>query len=47
MDRGQISARGTDRIILMSWTLADLAGETQPRLAEIGTALGLRLGAGQ
>jgi magnesium chelatase family protein len=46
MDRGQISARGADRIIRMSWTLADLAGEARPRLAEIGTALGLWLGAG-
>jgi magnesium chelatase family protein len=46
MDRGQISARGADRIIRMSWTLADLAGEGRPRLAEIGAALGLWLGAG-
>jgi len=46
MDLGQISARGADRIIRMSWTLADLAGVAQPRLAEIGTALGLWLGAG-
>ncbi len=46
MDRGQISARGADRIIRMSWTLADLAGEARPRLAEIGAALGLWLGAG-
>jgi magnesium chelatase family protein len=36
MDRGQVSARGADRIIRMSWTLADLAG----------AALGLWLGAG-
>jgi magnesium chelatase family protein len=46
MDLGQLSARGTDRIIRMSWTLADLAGQPQPRLAEVGTALGLWLGAG-
>jgi len=46
MDRGQISARGADRIIRMSWTLADLAGADRPGLAEIGTALGLWLGAG-
>jgi magnesium chelatase family protein len=46
MDRGQISARGADRIIRMSWTLADLAGETRPRLAEVGAALGLWLGSG-
>jgi magnesium chelatase family protein len=46
MDRGQVSARGADRIIRMSWTLADLAGVDRPRLAEIGAALGLWLGAG-
>jgi magnesium chelatase family protein len=45
MDLGQISARGADRIIRMSWTLADLAGQDKPRLAEIGHALGLWLGA--
>jgi magnesium chelatase family protein len=46
MDRGQISARGADRIIRMSWTLADLAGQPRPRLAEVGAALGLWLGSG-
>ena len=46
MDRGQISARGADRIIRMSWTLADLAGAARPRLEEIGAALGLWLGTG-
>ena len=46
MDRGQISARGADRIIRMSWTLADLAGVIRPRLEEIGAALGPWLGAG-
>jgi magnesium chelatase family protein len=46
MDRGQISARGADWIIRMSWTLADLAGQPRPRQAEIGTALGLWLGSG-
>jgi len=47
MDRGQISARGADRILRMSWTLADLAGEPRPRLAEVGAALGLWLGSGR
>ena len=46
MDRGQVSARGADRIIRMSWTLADLAGQDRPRLDQIGTALGLWLGTG-
>ena len=46
MDRGQISARGADRIIRMSWTLADLAGGAGHGLAEVGAALGLWLGSG-
>jgi magnesium chelatase family protein len=46
MDHGQVSARGADRIIRMSWTLADLAGQARPRLDEIGAALGLWLGTG-
>ncbi len=46
MDLGEISARGADRIIRMSWTLADLAGVDRPGTAEIGYALGLWLGVG-
>ena len=46
MDLGQISARGADRIIRMSWTLADLAGAGRPGADQIGTALGLWLGTG-
>jgi magnesium chelatase family protein len=46
MDLGQVSARGTDRIIRMSWTLADLAGLPQPGREQIGAALALWLGAG-
>ena len=46
MDLGQVSARGTDRIIRMSWTLADLAGLPRPGRDQIGTALALWLGTG-
>ena len=46
MDLGQISARGADRVIRMSWTLSDLAGKNRPGLDEIGCALGLWLGVG-
>jgi magnesium chelatase family protein len=46
MDLGQVSARGADRIMRMAWTLADLAGQPLPRLAEIGAALAMWLGAG-
>jgi magnesium chelatase family protein len=44
MDLGRISARGVDRVIRLSWTLADLAGADRPGTAEIGYALGLWLG---
>jgi magnesium chelatase family protein len=47
MDLGRISARGADRVIRLSWTLADLAGCPRPGLAEIGHALGLWLGTPQ
>ncbi len=46
MDTGQISARGVDRVVRMSWTLADLAGAARPRREEISYALGLWLGVG-
>jgi magnesium chelatase family protein len=47
MDLGQLSARGADRVLRMSWTLADLAATSRPGLAEIAYALGLWLGAGR
>jgi magnesium chelatase family protein len=47
MDLGEISARGADRIIRMSWTLADLGDTPRPGTAEISYALGLWLGVRQ
>ena len=44
MDRGQISARGADRVLRLSWTLADLAERERPGQPEVGYALGLWLG---
>jgi len=44
MDLGEISARGADRIIRLSWTLADLGDVPRPGAAEISYALGLWLG---
>jgi magnesium chelatase family protein len=44
MDLGQISARGVDRVIRLSWTLADLSGQARPGTDQIGQALGLWLG---
>jgi magnesium chelatase family protein len=47
MDLGRISARGADRVIRLSWTLADLAGLRSPGASEVGYALGLWLGTPQ
>jgi magnesium chelatase family protein len=47
MDLGRISARGADRVIRLSWTLADLAGVERPGMAEVGYALGLWSGTAQ
>jgi magnesium chelatase family protein len=47
MDLGRISARGADRVVRLSWTLADLAGIPRPGAAEIGYALGLWSGTPQ
>jgi magnesium chelatase family protein len=45
MDLGEISARGVDRVIRLSWTIADLGGAARPTATEISYALGLWLGA--
>ena len=47
MELGQISARGVDRVLRVSWTLADLAGKARPTADETGYALGLWLGVTQ
>ena len=44
MDLGEISARGVDRVIRLSWTVADLGGVPRPTADEISYALGLWLG---
>ncbi|HUK71272.1 MAG TPA: ATP-binding protein [Streptosporangiaceae bacterium] len=47
VELGQISARGVDRVLRVSWTLADLAGKARPTADETGYALGLWLGVTQ
>jgi magnesium chelatase family protein len=44
MDRGQISARGVDRVLRVAWTLADLTAAAKPTSTETSYALGLWLG---
>lgn len=39
-----VTARGIDRIIRVSWTLADLGGRSAPSEDDVGTALGFRMG---
>jgi predicted ATPase with chaperone activity len=40
------SARGADRTIRMSWTIADLAGHSQPTVDDVEQALIFRDGNG-
>jgi magnesium chelatase family protein len=47
MELGQLSARGVDRVLRVSWTLADLSGKTRPTADETGYALSLWLGVTQ
>ncbi|HME48919.1 YifB family Mg chelatase-like AAA ATPase [Mycobacterium sp.] len=42
LDRGVLSIRGMDRTLRVAWSLADLAGLTQPGVEEVKTALGFR-----
>lgn len=44
MERGQVTARGVDKIIRVAWSVADLAGRARPGKDEIHTALSLWLG---
>ena len=43
LDRGMLSVRGLDRVLRVSWTLADLRGRTVPGGDEVAEALGMRL----
>ena len=42
--RGDLSARGVDKVLRVAWTVADLRGGDAPTAADVGEALGLRLG---
>jgi magnesium chelatase family protein len=47
MELGQVSARGTDKIVRVAWSLADLAGKDRPEADEVNLAMGLWLGVAQ
>lgn len=45
VDRGALSTRGIDRVLKLTWTLADLAERSRPGSEDVAEALDLRLGA--
>jgi magnesium chelatase family protein len=47
LERGLLSARGFDRVLRLSWTIADLAGRDRPGNADIAEALFYRTGASE
>lgn len=47
IDRGTLSLRGSDRVLRLAWTLADLAGRAAPDREDVGRGLALRTGAGR
>jgi magnesium chelatase family protein len=46
LQRGELSARGFDRVLRLTWTLADLGGSTVPTAADVAEALFFRTGVG-
>ncbi|MFI5085715.1 MAG: ATP-binding protein, partial [Actinomycetales bacterium] len=42
LERGALTARGYDRVLRLSWTLADLAELATPGPQELGLALAMR-----
>lgn len=42
--RGELSARGFDRVLRLSWTVADLNGHTVPDAGDVGEAMFFRVG---
>ena len=44
LSRGELSARGFDRVLRLAWTLADLSGRTSPSATDVAEALYFRTG---
>lgn len=42
--QGRLSSRGVDKVLRLSWTLADLAGTDRPTASHVRTALAMRRG---
>jgi magnesium chelatase family protein len=47
LERGRVTARGLDRLLRLSWTLADLAERDAPSAEDTGLALALSAGTGR
>ncbi len=41
---GQVSARGLDKVLRLSWTLCDLAGRDRPNRNDVAASIALRRG---
>ncbi|HWH99516.1 MAG TPA: ATP-binding protein, partial [Propionibacteriaceae bacterium] len=44
VNRGRLSARGVDKVLRISWTLADLGGRDRPSDGDLAVALAMRRG---
>jgi magnesium chelatase family protein len=44
LERGDLSARGFDRVLRLAWTIADLDGRDRPRRTDVDEAVQLRRG---
>ena len=42
LDRGELSARGYDRVLRIAWSVSDLAGQTRPTATDVEEAVALR-----
>jgi magnesium chelatase family protein len=42
LDRGELSARGYDRVLRIAWSIADLAGADRPSATDVDEAVQLR-----
>jgi magnesium chelatase family protein len=47
LQRGELTARGFDRVLRLAWTVADLGGRTVPAAQDLDEALFFRTGRGE